>query len=392
MVEVGSIDVPLNTAQPHGALAEARRRCPVATSPPLGPDPRPRFNVVLWEDVEAVLRDPETYSSRVYEGTLTLFTGPTMVGMDGDQHRRVRGVVAKAFQKSALDRWERELVRPIFARLVDAIAANGRAELVDEVINKFPIQVICGMYGVPLEDVDQFREWSDGIIGGSHDPQRGYACKAAMRNYLRPIVEDRRADPREDDLLSELVGAVARGELSEEEMWGTLVLLVVGGTDTTYNAIGSVVAGILRRPDIADALRADPSLVPKVVEEGLRWEGPSARAERLVTRDVEIRGVPIPAGSALNVWLTSANYDEERFATPEQLDLARDPAGHLTFGIGPHVCLGINLARAELRVAVELLFGRLANLRLDPDRPGPEIAGTLMRGPDALHVRFDPSA
>jgi cytochrome P450 len=383
-------DLRMDAPDPNPTLREARARCPVAQSAPIGLDPRPRYNVTLWEDVERVMHDAETFSSSICGESLDPYMGDSILSKDGEAHRAQRRLLARAFRASALDRWEAELIRPIIDSLLDDVAPRGRAELRGEVLAKFPIRVICGMYGVPLRDADEFQQWTDAIIHGIHDPEPAFAAGRAMRDYLRPIVEDRRANPRAD-LLSDLLVAEADGSrLTEEQFWGTLILILVGGTDTTYQVLGSMVVALLRQPELLEALAADRELIAPFVEEVLRWESPAPRTERRTTRDVTIRGCPIPAGSSVNVWLGSANRDELRFPAPDELRLDRGAERrHMTFGVGPHQCLGIHLARRELRLAVEAIIERLPGLRFDPERDRPAIEGTLLRGPRALHVVWD---
>lgn len=380
----------MDTPDPRPLLREARLHCPIGVSAPLGLDPRPRYNVTRWDDVKQVLEDPETFSSAVCAESLDPFMGESILGLDGQAHRFQRGIVAHAFRTSALDRWEEELIGPIITDLLDAVAPRGRCDLRSEVLIKFPVRVICGMYGVPLEDAGQFQQWTDDVIHGIYNPEPAFAAKAAMRAYLQPILDDRRTNPR-DDLFSDLLKPSADGRtLTEEQIWGTLALNLVGGTDTTYHGFGSMLFGILSRPDLYRAVAEDRSLIPELVEEALRWEAPAQRAERITTRDTTVGGCPIPAGSSINVWLGSANRDEARFESSDEMQLGRSGRRHMTFGYGPHQCLGIHLARRELRVGLAAVLDALPNLRFDPDQPTPELVGTLLRGPSTLPVVWDP--
>jgi cytochrome P450 len=217
------------------------------------------------------------------------------------------------------------------------------------------------------------------------------AASQAMRAYLEPLVAARRAEPT-GDFLSDLVHAEIDGEqLTDEKLYGFLRLLLPAGAETTFRALGNALVALLTVPGLMDRVVADRSLVPAVIEETLRWETSVTQVSRVATRDTELAGCPIPAGAVMNVLTASANHDEGRYDHPGEFDVDRAAQNHITFGTGQHQCLGMHLARMELRVALESILDRLPNLRLDPDAPEPVIMGLAFRGPDALHVVFDPS-
>jgi cytochrome P450 len=210
-----------------------------------------------------------------------------------------------------------------------------------------------------------------------------------MRAYLEPIVEDRRRDPT-GDLISELVTAEVDGErLTDEKIYGFLRLLLPAGAETTFRVLGNCLYALLTHDDDMRRVVADRDLVPNVVEETLRWETSVTMVQRVAATDTEVAGCPIPAGSPVNVVTGSANHDEGRWPDASEWRLDRPPTPHLAFGTGPHQCLGMHLARLELRVALNAVLDRLTNLRLDPDAPAPRIEGFAFRGPNALPVCFD---
>jgi cytochrome P450 len=316
--------------------------------------------------------------------------GELIVGLDGEEHRTYRNLVAKAFRQSQLEKWDATLVRPLIDQLVDAIAPNGRAELVADITSKYPVQVICGIVGVPLEDADQFAQWAIEINTGPLDPPKGFAAKQAMTDYLQPLIDARRANPT-GDFLSDLVNAEVDGErLRDERLWGFLRLLLPAGAETTYRVLGSALYALLTHPDTLARVQADLSLIPAVVEETLRWETSVTMVSRVATRDTEVGGCPIHKGEPVGVVTGAANRDGSRFERPEEFDIDRPPALHLAFGTGPHQCLGMHLARLELNAALEVILGRLPNLRLDPDDTGakPVVEGFAFRGPNRLPVLF----
>jgi cytochrome P450 len=375
-------------AQPHASWADARAAAAVVPAAPSSFDSREAVVVTRFAAADAVVRDPDTFSSAIHTQTAGVFKGETMRGMDGDEHRRHRALVATAFRPSAVERWRTTAIEPVIHELIDAIEPRGRADLVADVTTRFPVQVICTIIGLPRDDHEQFVEWSEAINLGVLDPERGHAAAEALTGYLRPIVDARRADPT-DDLISGLVQAEIDGErLSEDRIFSFLRLLVPAGAETTSRAMGNALVALLTHPDALTALRDDRSMLPAVVEECLRWETPVAMVIRVATRDIELDGCPIAAGTPVTVLTSSANRDERRWPDADEWRPNRPQTPHLAFGAGPHACLGVNLARAELHAGVGALLDRLPGLALDPDGEEPVIAGYAFRGPHRLPVVF----
>jgi len=386
-------DVDFFTGQPYPIWQDLRGRCPVAQvdGSSMGVFDRPSYLVTTWADVETVMRDGETFSSSINAEHIGQFMGELMLAMDGKEHRAYRNLVAHAFRASQLEQWDDALVRPTIDRLCDAIAPLGRADLVASITTKYPVQVICGIVGVPLDDSDQFHRWAEEINTGPLNPEVGMVASRAMRAYLEPLVAERRADPT-GDFLSDLVHAEIEGEqLTDEKLYGFLRLLLPAGAETTFRALGNALVALLTVPGLMDRVVADRSLIPAVIEETLRWETSVTQVSRVATRDTEISGCPVPAGAVLNVLTASANHDEARYPHPEDFDLDRQAQNHITFGTGQHQCLGMHLARMEMKVGLEAILDRLPNLRLDPDAPEPVIQGLAFRGPVSINVLFDPS-
>jgi cytochrome P450 len=378
-----------STAQPYEVWKRARRECPVLHFDEGGPTGGGQHQITRYADAEAALRDWQTFSSTINAEHIGQFMGELILAMDGQEHRAYRNLVAHAFRASALERWDAELIRPAIERLVDRIAPAGRADLVRDVTSKYPVQVICGIVGVPLDDHEQFHQWAEEINTGPLDPPRGFAASEAMRAYLKPIVEDRRIRPR-DDLISDLVTAEIDGhQLTDEKIYGFLRLLLPAGAETTFRVMGNALLALLTHEGVMAKVVADRELLPAVIEETLRWETSVTQVSRVATRDVEIAGCPIPKGASVGVITGSANRDESRFEDPDEWRIDRPAAHHLAFGTGPHQCLGMHLARLELRVGLHTILERLPNLRLDPDADQPVIEGYAFRGPTALPVVFD---
>lgn len=242
-----------------------------------------------------------------------------------------------------------------------------------------------------MEDHDQFATWAEEINMGPLHHERGMAASVGMREYLEPLVADRRAQPT-GDLLSELVHAEVDGErLTDEKIYGFLRLLLPAGAETTFRVMGNALVALLTHPAELARVVADLGLIPEVIEETLRWETSVTMVSRIATVDAEVAGCPIAAGSPVNVLTGSADRDADRFADADEWKLGRPQQHHLAFGTGPHQCLGMHLARLELRAGLEAILRRLPNLRLDPDAPRPTIQGYAFRGPDTLPVLFDPT-
>lgn len=380
-------------AQPYERWAEARQAgCPVKAGETELLGGGTSYQVTTYKQVEAVLRDPDTFSSSINGEVIGQFMGDLILALNGDEHRKYRNLVAKAFRASQLEQWDDTLVRPTIHRLLDEIAPLGRADLVDAVTSRYPVEVICGIVGVPLDDSRQFAEWAEEINTGPLWPERGHAASQAMVDYLRPLVEARRANPT-GDFLSDLVHAEVDGEqLSESKLYGFLRLLLPAGGETTFRVMGNALYALLTHDDAMQAVLADRSLLADVVEETLRWETSVTQVSRVATTDTEVAGCPIAAGSPVNVITGAANRDESRWDDPDEWRLGRPTQHHLAFGTGPHQCLGMHLARLELRVGLDAILDRLPNLRLDPELASEAvIEGLAFRGPRALPVLFDPS-
>ena len=394
--ELGLFDdaVAGDVRDPYPELAEARRATPVQRlDSSLMPHEEGQevFFVYRHDDIAQVLRDGDTFSSA---HIIDLIMGPIMgehimLGMDDPQHRRYRALVSTAFRQKVLTQWEHELFGAIANELIDSFATRGRAELVREFDFPYPTKVISGILGLPREDYLQFQRWSTAILSFFTKLDEAITASREVKEYMAVILRDRRQEPRED-LISELAQAELDGEhLTDEEIFSFLRLLLPAGVETTYRSLGNLLFSLLSAPEQLEAVRTDRSLIPQAIEEALRLETPLLNITRLATTDTEVGGVAIPAGSTVMLMLAAANRDEDRYDEPDRFDIFRmNPKPHISFGQGPHACLGTHLARIEMRVAVNLLLDRLPNLRLDPDGDDPHIRGQVFRSPTSLPVLF----
>ena len=386
---------------PYPAWHEERARCPVQVRDMrtmMGvpehielPEMPPGYQLIGFDTVCDALMDGRTFSSSAYAESMGLVMGHTILEMDEPEHQRHRAVIQQAFTKKALSRWETDLVEPIVQRCIDKFAGRGRADLISELTFPFPVMVIAGLLGLPEEDMPQFHRWSAELISISFDIDKGFAASQKLRDYFAGLLDERRANPR-DDLISALAHAEKDGlELTDDEIFAFLRLLLPAGAETTYRSSTNLFFGLLTHPDQLEEVRADRTLVPAAIEEGLRWEPPLTGILRKAASNVEVAGVTIAAGSQLSICLGAANRDPDRWSDPDRFDIHRKPQQHMAFGFGVHTCLGIHLARMESRVVVNAVLDRLRGLRLDPEVEDVHIGGMGFRSPQRLPVLFEPA-
>jgi cytochrome P450 len=373
---------------PYPEFHRLRRETPVHMVEMFG---SPTMFAYAYDDVDHILSDNETFSSTVFEKSIVLVFGPTILAMDGHEHLAHRGVIASAFRLKALEEWKTSLIEPIVHQLLDRIAGRGEANLVKDFNFRFPIQVIARMLGIPSEDSAMFVQKSLEMISIAVNVERGLAASSALRDYLAPFVEQRRNDPK-GDLISILATAEVDGHrLPDENIYGFLRLLLPAGAETTYRLLGNLTFGLLTNPAQLDELRADRSLMAPAIEEALRWESPVQQTAREIMKEgVEVGGVPIARGQAVSVSIGSANRDETKYENPDRFDIHRKGPPHLAFGGGAHFCLGAHLGRLETTVAMNAILDRLADVRLDPGDLDPHVHGQAFRSPTSLPVRFKP--
>jgi cytochrome P450 len=295
------------------------------------------------------------------------FVDQHMLNRDGDDHRRLRRLVTKAFTPRMVEQLRPRIVE-IADDLLDAVAARGSMDIVEEYAFPLPITVIAELLGIPADDRDSFRRWSNAVVTPAFGPDALAEFGALMADfvaYLHALFEQRRADPR-GDLVSALIQVREGGDsLSEQELFSMVVLLIVAGHETTVNLIANSVLALLEHPEQLELLRGEPDRIPDAIEELLRFDGPVERAlPRWAAADVELGGHTIRRGDDVIVILGSANRDSERFEDADALDLERADTKHVAFGRGSHYCLGAPLARLEGEVALRALLTRLPGLRL----------------------------
>jgi len=386
------------TRDPWPELARKRHDAPVSKGLTISPDvlpegysPEPEWIAYRYDDCSRILRDPKTFTSTGYDSTIGTVMGHVILGMDDPEHRTHRNLVAHAFREKALARWEPELIGPIIDEQIDQFAPDGEADLVRQLTFEFPVRVIARLLGLPEEDFPQFHRWGIELIGLIADIDRGLAASESLAEYFAGIVAERRAHPA-DDVISDMVAAEVEGEkLSDEAIYSFLRLLLPAGAETTYRSSGNLLYLLLTHPDQLDAVRDDRTLLPQAIEEGLRCEPPLLTIARTTTCEVDLSGVTIGPGKVITTHIGSANHDETRWEDPEAFDIFRPPLPHIAFAHGPHMCLGMHLARLETRALLQRVLDRLPELALQPDTD-PYIRGDVFRSPTSLPVVFSRAA
>lgn len=396
---------PAQRADPYPTYALLRRERPVFYAPQYD-----LWVVTRYEDVLRVLKEDETFSSRIAlhstphepapEVGRVLDQGwpemPIIVESDPPLHTRIRRPISRAFTPRRIAEMEPR-IREIAEGLLDAFAGDGEADVVDRFAWPLPLRVIGELVGVPEEDLPwlhaRSRDWlatyqATAPLEEQIAQARGFV---EFQRYFVSLVEERARAPR-DDLTSALVQVVAEDEepIGLVELAGVPLDLIVAGHVTVTRAIGSALVLLLDAPEELERLREDPALWPGAIEEILRLESPAQGLFRQTTRDVELGGVRLPAGARLMVHFGSANRDETVFEDPDRFDPSRDRNLHLAFGKGIHVCIGAPLARLELQIALPMLVDRLRGLRRADDEPLAYDPVFFARGLASLRVRWDP--
>lgn len=349
----------------------------------------PAWMILNHADVSAAYLDEERMpGSAAYQLHSEPVMGRMMLAMDGDEHRVNRLLISKAFLPKAIRELAESMLYPLAHEFVDGFAGRTELDIVEDYAHKYPFSVITRMLGIPTDNHEQMIYWANGLFSFLNDPEKARRITAEFTEFLTTVVRARREQPQ-DDLISQLVQAEAEGQrLSDEEVFSFIRLLFPAGADTTFHAIGSMMLHTLSQPGLRDHLLAHPEDRDKAVDETLRLDGTIALQSRYTKNAVNVAGTDIPANSWMLYGIGPANRDPEMFTNPDKFDLQRAPGKPLTFGKGPHFCLGSHLAKAEMRASLDVLLERLQGLRLAADSK-PEITHTVLRGPRQLAVEFD---
>jgi cytochrome P450 len=362
------------------------------------------YSVLTYESVMGILRDKRWHSATGMVAQLQGITDEAFLGRrqvsilnaEGEVHVRLRRLVAPAFSPRSADRL-RPFMRETVNSLLDPFTASGKAEVVRDICEPYPIPIICELLGAPKEDWRLFSRLASEILlifseNLSENMSVFLAAQQELEKYTEGLIEKRRSVPA-DDLITDLIAAEEAGDkLNTEELTMMVDAVIIGGTDTTRNQLGLALALFAEYPEQWSLLGKDPSLAQRAVEEVLRFSGAVGGTIRFASEDIEYNGVLFPKGTFMSTSMSTGNYDASVFPTPETFDITREPVGqpHLSLGAGIHYCLGASLARAELQEAFTVLSQRMLNLELD----GPVVykpSGIGIFGPASLPVKFTPS-
>ncbi len=375
------------------------------------------FLISRFEDCANAFRNPD-FSSRNYEWQLEPIHGRTILQMEGTEHSRHRALLNPFFRGKGLERFMPvimenatrlidDVVRRAGQELVDGIAKTGRADLVEDFSTWFPINVMVDMLGLPKSDHDRFHKWYQSIMAHLNnlagDPEitaRAEQTRQELRDYMLPIIAERR-DGDGDDLLTRLCRAEVDGhQMSDEEIKAFVSLLLVAGGETTDKATANMIRNLIDHPDQLEAVRKDRSLVDNAIAETLRHSGPVHMIMRQTETDVELHGTTIPRGSTCIMMLSAANRDDRQFADPDEFNIFREDldvakafsgaANHVQFILGRHFCVGSLLARREMQTALNLVLDQLHDLRYQEGFT-PTETGLYTRSVPELLVEFTPA-
>jgi cytochrome P450 len=359
--------------------------------------------VTRYEDVQEILKDNTRFTKdrlAVFSPEAALLATPPamqlfnrhMLLTDPPDHSRLRNLVSKAFTPRVIEQL-RPRIQQITDELLDAVQAQGRMELIGDFAFPLPITVIFELLGIPLEDRDRVRVWTNALFNtpaGFFQSTSSATEIQEFADYLQDLIVQRRAHPT-DDMIGRLVQTEEEGDrLSEKELVSMLFLLIVAGHETTVNLIGNGSLALLQHPDQMRLLQEHPEYIESAVEELLRFTSPvMAGTARWCRVDMEFHGQPLHKGDFVFLSLMSANSDPQHFHDPEKLDITREERQHVAFGKGIHFCLGAPLARLEGQIAFSTLLSRLPDLRLaaDPEQL-PWRPNLILRGLNTLPVTF----
>lgn len=365
---------------------ELRTRCPVAHSDAYGGF----WTFSRYADVQDGFGNDDLYTA---VPTVTIPRNPAAVPIiplqaERDVHRDFRRILDPYFRVGAVAKYE-DGIRQICTDLIDSFIEEGRCEFVEDFARRLPGELVFKLFlGLPDSDVDEAFRLTMAIMHSLGTEEAAHVHEDFMA-MITEALERRRSEPRRNDIVDALLeGTVAGRPLADDEVVRTVLMLIAAGLDTTAHSLGTMMITLTRRPELRKRLEEEPEVLPQAVEEMLRWEPPAGGLVRSATEDVEVGGQQIKAGDPILLLVAGANRDDAQYADPDEIDFDRPQIRHFSFGYGAHYCLGVHLARLEIRVALEELLGRLHDVRIADE----EIAydsGTS-RGPIALHLEFSP--
>ncbi|TEL39914.1 cytochrome P450 [Pseudomonas aeruginosa] len=363
---------------------------------------RPTFALFEYQDVMAVLRDGNTYTSGfIAEGLGAFFDGLVILAMDGEAHRKVRALLQPAFMPESVNKWRGQIDEAIREEYLKPLVPQKKADLMEFGL-ELPIRIMYALMGFPTDDPSKYKQyaaWALAMVGGNQiDPakmaearkQAGIAVKG-LYDAIQGVVVQRRAEGSHgDDVVGRLLRAEYEGRtLDDHEVITFTRSLLPAAGETTTRMFGSVMAMLLTTPGLLERVKADRSLIPKLMDETTRYEPVATFKVRETAKDVEFHGVKIPKGSFVQCMVVSANRDPDAFENPDVFDIDRKLKPSFGFGFGPHMCIGQFIAKVEISCSINAILDLFPNIRLDPSKPAPVIEGAQLRGVSSLPVIWD---
>ncbi|WP_010494010.1 cytochrome P450 [Paenibacillus elgii] len=365
--QVRELSTPEERFNPFQWYRKMREEAPVRWD-----EERRTWDVFGYEEVKTVLDRKEVFSSRVFRDGKSLFENG-LLNLDPPKHTQMRDIVNKAFTPKAMKDWEPR-IQAITNELLDAVEGKQEIDLVEQLSYPLPVLVIAEMLGVPAKDQRKFKDWSDQAVAGpannseeakSEQLRKQQQVVGELYAYFKEIIELKKMEPA-DDIISVLLQASVNGEsLTEEEIVGFCILLLVAGNETTTNLITNAIYTFLEYPEVYRQIKNEPDeLLPAAIEEVLRFRSPVQASFRFVQEDVVLGGKELRAGEYVIAWMGAANRDEKQFPNAEQFVVPRKPNLHMAFGRGIHFCLGAPLARMEAEIVLKEWIRRYPDFRL----------------------------
>jgi len=399
----------------HEACKEMRQKSPiyegdfiaqfgVPTNAGLAQGTKPTFTLFDYDDVKKILLDGDTYTNGfILKGFGAAFEGGLFIlGLDGEKHRKVRQLLQPAFMPATVNKWRDKIDGVIRSDFLEPMVAQKRANLMTFGLF-FPIRIMYSLMGFPVTDSDQYKQfasWSLLMAGANQiDPSKveeakrlGMLAAEGLYKAIEEVVVKRRDEGVEqgEDLIAHLLRADYEGQrLTDHEVVTFVRSLLPAAGETTTRTLSCILTMLFTVPGLLDRVRNDRTLIPKLIDETVRYEPIATFKVRETSRDVELHGVKIPKGSFIQAMVVSANRDEKVFENPEEFNLERKQRPTFGFGFGPHTCIGQFVAKIELNCAINSMLDLFPNIRLDPDKPHPKIQGAQLRGASEVHVIWD---
>jgi len=400
-------------ANPYPLFAEKRAQCPVMHGDLLLQHQvpsmadfmmtgRPTVTLFRYADIHAVLMNPKDWLSYITgDGFAAAVDNMLLTAMDGEAHTKYRNVLQKPFMRTEIRKLIDTLIRPVvMSEFIDKLRPNGKADLLREFALPFPIRAMYAYFGFPHDTdlLSNLASWAIKVVAAPQaDPElakitvpQSMVAGQSMFDTVLPIVQAYRA---RGDMRADILGYMMQVEhdgqrFTDEEITLFIRMLLLAAGETTTRSFANMMVQLLENPDVLAEVRADRTLIPKAISETMRRDPTAGAVARIAARDMEIGGISVPKGTAVLLSIASANRDPEAYEHPDRLWLKRPMRPLLSFGFGPHMCMGMHMALAEMEVALDGILD-LPNLRFDPAYPHPEIRGLNMRGPDAIHVLWD---